>query len=87
MASYRIFTVQDLRENGNPYNIPASSAYKAINWDNWYNKDERYFFSYGIGYSMADSVKADYQNNPTKLILRRHISIQSIDGAWSFPDV
>lgn len=87
MANYRVFTVRDLRENGNPYNIPASSDYKAINWDNWFNKDERYTLNYGIGYGMPQDAKTDYQNNPTKLILRRHISIQSIDGPYSFPDV
>lgn len=82
MAAYRVFTRQDCL-NARDYIGPRNSPYEAFCWNNWWNNN---FHVYVGNFGIRITDRNDYANNPTKLILRRHIYIQSIDGT-NFPDV
>ena len=85
MADYRIFTNQDII-NCREYSGSKNPPFIAFNWNNFYNND--YHVTSGMeDWGMKTVDKTDYQNNPTKLILRRHICIVQIDGNGNYPNV
>lgn len=89
--AYRIFTTEDLKSyGGGASGYPFSGLqppYRCLTYNDFYNN---YSIPYAIGFAMRTADKNDYIANPTKLMLRRHIYIETIDR-WNngpvYPDV